>query len=133
MNDHIIMDDKTKRNMGILSLLPLLSWFIVLVYYLLTLSPVMAQKRREAHEALVTLTSNNYDTLFMLGAISAVISAIVLVYFVIHIARIKAMNGATKIMWILILSAIVPLGFPLFWYLEIRNERKHMPIHPDIA
>ena len=133
MENRIIMDDRAKRNMGILSLLPVFAWGVVLFYYLFALSPLIRASSIEAHEAVVTITYNNYDMMFMLSAIAAVISAVVLIYFIIHIARIKTMNGATKAIWILVLSTLVPISFPLFWYLEIRNERRDMPIHHTIA
>lgn len=133
MENHIIMDDKAKRNMGILSLLPVFAWAVVLFYYLFALAPLISAKMTEAHEEVVTVTYNHYDMLFMLSAIAAVISAIVLIYFIVHIARIKTMNGPTKAIWILAMSALVPIGFPIFWYMEIRNERREMPVHHNIA
>jgi len=133
MEDHMIMDEKTKRNMCILSLLPVFAWAVVLFYYLFALTPLIKGRMIEAHERIVTITYNNYDMMFMLSAIAAVISAIVLIYFIIHLARIKTINGATKAIWILVLATLVPICFPLFWYIEIRNERRDMPVHHNIA
>jgi membrane protein DedA with SNARE-associated domain len=127
------MDHTAKRNMCVLAWMPAIAWGIVLIYYLFTLGPVISAAQTEDHKALVTLTADHYNTLFLMGAIAAVISAFVLIYFVVHIARVRTLNGATKMMWILILAALMPISLLLFYYLEIRNERRNLPVHPDIA
>jgi len=133
MDNLIIMDDKAKRNYGILALLPNLAWGITLVYYLITMSPIFPPKAMPDGIAMATVTAQHYDTLLLFGICSAIISAIVLIVYIVHIARIRTMNSSTKAMWILILAAIMPFGLLIFWFLHIRHESVQTPIHPDIA
>jgi hypothetical protein len=118
----LIMDEKTKKNMGILSFLPIISFAGCLVYYLIILMPVLSAGGFNDHLALNMHTITHYSTMFILLAVSGVIGAIVFIYFLVHIARIKNMNSATKLEWILFMSVMVPIALPLFWYFEIRQE-----------
>lgn len=133
MENEIIMDARAKTNYGIVALLPNLAWGITLVFYLIRMSPIFPPKAMPDGIALSTVTAQNYDTLLIFGIISAIISAICLIIYIVHIARLKNINSATKAMWVLVLAAIMPLGFLIFWYLHVKNESVHTPIHPDIA
>lgn len=126
------MDDKAKRNIGILCFLPTVAFLACTLYYLFVLSPLIADRQLEDHVAIATYTLKNYDTLFVMLAISAVLSAIVLIYCIVHLTRLKNINGPTKMLWIVVLAALVPISFILFWYLHIRHEPKRMEVHPDI-
>ncbi len=125
----LIMDDRTKNNMGILSMLPILSFAITFVYYLFILMPVLGNNHFGDHMALNLHTMMHYSTMFTMLAISGIIGAVVFVYFLVHIARIKNMNSATKLEWILFMSVMVPVALPLFWYFEIRQEPMVMEIY----
>ncbi|MGN6567707.1 MAG: hypothetical protein ACTHJ0_07130 [Flavipsychrobacter sp.] len=133
MDNEIIMDAKAKRNYGILALLPNIAWGITLVYYLVRMSPIFPAKAMPDAISMNTVTAHNYDTLLVFGICSAIISAISLIIYIVHIAKLKTINSATKAMWVLVLAAIMPFGFLIFWYLHIKNEAVHTPIHPDMA
>ena len=62
-----------------------------------------------------------------------ILTSAVLVYFIVHLARIKHMNGASKAAWIVFMTFAAPLAFPVYWFAEIRNEPDYVPMHPDIA
>ncbi|MDR3680101.1 MAG: hypothetical protein P4L41_09055 [Flavipsychrobacter sp.] len=128
----LVMDEKTKNNMGILSFLPIISFAGCFVYYLVILMPVLSAGGFNDHFALNMHTITHYSTMFILLAISAVIGAIVFIYFLVHIARIKNMNSATKLEWILFMSVMVPVALPLFWYFEIRQEPIILDVYPTM-
>lgn len=119
--------------MGILCFLPAVAFFICLLYYILILSPLIAHRQLEDHTAIATYTLRNYDTLFVMLAISAVLSAIVLIYCLVHLTRLKHLNGATKTLWVVVLAALVPVSFILFWALHIRHEPGEMEVYSDIT
>jgi hypothetical protein len=95
-----IMDHKAKRNMAILSWLPGIAFFISLVYYLYTLRPLIVAQDMGDHIGITTLTAQHYDTLFIMLSISAVIAAITLIYFIVHLARTKLIPKGTKVAWL---------------------------------
>jgi hypothetical protein len=128
-----IMDHKAKRNMAIMAWIPNIAFALCLVYYLYALSPLMATKDMEDHIAVATLTAQHYDTMFIMLATSAVLAAITLIYFIVHLARTKLLNSPSKVMWVVILAALVPVSFLLFYYLVVKGEPKYLDTYPDIA
>ncbi|XZF15859.1 hypothetical protein ACTHGU_06960 [Chitinophagaceae bacterium MMS25-I14] len=133
MDAHIVMDRKAKNNMGIVCSLPAISFFICLVYYLVALGPLISSKLLQNHDAVASITAQHYDTLFIMLAVSGIISTAVLIFCLIHLTRLKNMNGATKTVWVLVLATMVPVSCVLFWLLEIRNEPEYMDVYSDIT
>ena len=128
-----IMDHKAKRNMAILSWIPNIAFFICLIYYLYALRPLIAAADMEDHIAVATITAQYYDTMFVMLAISAVLSAITLIYLIVHLARTMLIPTGTKVAWVVLLSALVPVSFLLFYYLVVKKEPKYLATYPDIA
>ncbi len=130
--DTIIMDVRSKQRMGIISYIPLIVFGICFIYYLSVLKPVFAGNTPGNQIGFNTQTSLHYNTLFMLLAISGIISAAVLIYFIVHLARVKHLSSAKKIQWLVFLTAFVPLALPLFWHFEINKEPGILEIYPNI-
>ncbi|MBA3830183.1 MAG: hypothetical protein H0X33_14685 [Taibaiella sp.] len=133
METNMIMDEKMKRNFGILAFIPVVAWGITLLYYLYTLMPLIQARRVHDGIAMATITAHNYTTMFYLIATSAIISAIVLITFFVHLTKLRNINSGTKLMWALILAALVPFSFVMFWFLHIRNEERETPVYDSIA
>ena len=132
MDAIIIMDAGLKRKMGIISYIPLTAFTICFMYYLFVLRSVIAAKSLEDHTGINTQTSLHYDTTFILLAISGIISAIVLIYFIVHLARVKHLSSAKKVQWLVLLTIFVPVALPVFWHLEINKEPKQLAIYKNI-
>ena len=128
-----IMDNARKRNMGILSFVPLAAFVVWLVYYLLTLREVLATGEVENHFWISSEMLSNYTGLLIGLMIVAVLGTIVLIQQIVHIARVKNMNAAVKTAWILFLSTFNIVAYPFFWFIEIRNEPRELDTYPDIA
>lgn len=131
MAELLHMDEKRKRGIGILCSVPAFSFFITLVYYLVILSPLLHGHPQPA--SAVGITSAHYTILFIMLAASSVISACVLIFCVVHVARLQSLNTAKKMIWILMLVITVPMSFLLFWYFLIRHEPEWTAINKDIA
>lgn len=65
--------------------------------------------------------------------IAVVLTLAVLLYFIIHIARIKTISAGNKILWIVVLAAFMPLSFPIFWYLQIKTEPEMVDTKEDMS
>jgi hypothetical protein len=131
MEKVIEIDDKVKRKIGIICFVPAIAFFISLVYYLLLLLPLMHGHPEPKSE--LNITVSHYPTLFVMLAISAVISAAVLIFCIVHLVRIVSVNTPTKMTWILVLVIFVPISFILFWYFRVRNEPELEAINDDIG
>jgi len=127
------MDHKAKNRMGIISFLPLFAYLGWLVHYLIIMRSLIAKQIMQDHMSMSGLLSENYNgTLFFFILCFAITSA-VLVYFVVHVARLATMGAGDKMFWILLMTFFAPVAFPIFWYVEIRHEPEQLPMHPDIA
>ena len=131
MEQIMVMDDKVKRRMGIICMLPAIAFGITLLYYFIILSPLL--HGHPEPKSAVGITSDNYTSLFIMLAISATISLGVLIYCLIHLLKIKTINTPAKMEWALILICAQPICFILFWYFQIKKEQKNMPIYPDVV
>lgn len=122
----VVIDEKVKRRIGILCVIPAVSFFISLVYYLVLLLPLT--HGHPPPKSVVSITFNNYTVLFTMLAISAIISAGVLTFCVVHLVRREDINNPTKMTWILLLVTFVPESFILFWYFIVKREPKVMEV-----
>ena len=125
----MVVDEKIKRRIGIISFIPAITFLISAVYYFILLLPLT-----HGHHVIYSgegITSRHYNTLFAMLATASTISAGVLIYFVWYLVRIKTINTPTKMIWILLLLA-VPVSFILFWYFLVRREPKYVPVNRDI-
>ena len=130
MEKLMIFDNRMKTKLGYLCALPRVSFLVCLVYYLTLLSPL----RHGGFDptAASGITSHNYDTLFIMLAIAGIIGAAVLIYCIVILARLKHLNEQTKVIWLLLLAAFVPVSIVFFWALVLNKEPKYVPVYPDI-
>jgi len=127
------MDHRMKRRMGVISFLPLFAYIGWLIQYLFIMRSLIAREVMQDHVSMAGLLSENYNgTLFFFILCFALTSA-VLIYFVVHIARLATMNSLSKVGWIIFMTFMAPIAFPVFWYTEIRHEPEQLPLHPNIA
>jgi len=131
MESMMVFDDRAKRRMGFICFLPVVCFALCFVYYL-TLSIPLTYGHPQPN-SFVGVINRHYDFLFFILAASAIITAPVFLYCIVILARLKHMNAATKIIWIILLTIIAPISSALFWLLIIKDARKYTPIHPNIA
>lgn len=127
----MVFDEKEKKKLAVMAFLPGVCFLITLIVYIIMMVPAI--KAHETNFLAVGITSANYSILFAMLAISAVVSASVLIYFLVILARIKNLNATTKCLWVVILAALVPLSFLLFYNFVIKNEPRYVGIHTNIA
>jgi hypothetical protein len=131
--DHyMIVDEDTKRNLGILSVIPFISWFMLGTYYSILAGQWAKSGAHHPLSHFSTVVYQHFNTVMIMITISVLLTAFALFYFVLHIARIKSMTTFTKMGWIVFLIALGAVGMPMFWYLQIRSERKFTPVWGDI-
>ncbi|MCD6011240.1 MAG: hypothetical protein K0Q79_1102 [Flavipsychrobacter sp.] len=131
MDKLMVLDTKTKNRMGIICFIPVMCFFLCFVYYLSLIIPNTGGNFPAY--SLETVTSQNYDTLFFMLAASAIITAPVFIYCLVVLARMKNMNSAIKLEWIIFLSVMAPIASALFWLFIIKDAPKYVGVHPDIA
>ncbi len=120
-------DDRRKTRLGFLCFTPILCFLACFVYYI-----ILVSSRANIPAADVGVLSQNYDTLFIMLASSAIITAPIFIYCLVLLTRMKTLNGATKLEWIIFLSVMAPVASAFFWLFLIKGAPRFIPSHPSI-
>jgi len=126
------MDNNTKRNIGIASFLPLVAWSITFAYVLILNRPLVDHRMMQDHELLVRNISAHFGSIAIFLGITVLITAGLIYYYAIHLAKLKNMNTPTKMVWVIFMIVFGALAFPALWFFEIRNESKDTPMFPSL-
>lgn len=57
----------------------------------------------------------------------------ILLYIIIHLAKLKTMNAESKILWIVFVTFLLPVSAIIFWYVELNKEANNIEVYSDIS
>jgi len=123
------MKASSKKWMGIVSFLPLIAIVLWAIYLLVVNNRLVEEKQMHQHEKVVTLIFNNYGGSFVLFMLAFLIGLAVLVAFIIHLKKVRTMNGSSKLAWLVFMAAFGPLAFPVYYFIEVRHEPEDVPMY----
>lgn len=126
------MTDAQKRTMSIISWIPLLAFTIGTIYFMYVNGRLVDNKQFEQHDKVVLFAFRNYDQLLTLGAIAGTIGLAVMLYFIVHLARLKNVNDAMKIGWIMFMVFFGAFSFPIFYNRVIKREPEDQPMYDSV-
>lgn len=129
MEKVMIFNEREKRRLLALCVLPCVLLVVAVVYYIISVRPAMNAKDAGT---LMSYTLMHYNTMLVFMGIYATAAAAVLIYFLVLLARVKNLNSAQKVMWLFVLCAFVPVSFLVFWYFVLHREPTVVPIYPSI-
>ena len=118
--------------MGILSFIPLVAILLWVVYLMSINDRLVEQKQLHQGEKVVTMILHNYGGTFMLFMLAFIIGLAVLVFFVIHLKKVRTMNGSSKLAWVVFMAAFGPLAFPVYYFIEVRHEPEDVPMYATL-
>lgn len=127
------MVNTPKKHGKLLSFIPLISFTLWTIYFLIINKHQIATKTFQDHERVVTDMLHNYGGLFWGLALCCLITTFVMLYFVVHLARLVRLNAAKKIAWMVFMVCFGAFSFPVFYYMELKNEPDEVETYPDIA
>jgi len=116
-----------------LSFIPLLAWSLWCGYILLITKDLLLTQTYQNHEKIVNALVSHYQAVVLLWLLAMALTGIMLVYNVIHLAKLKPVHGATKLGWMVFMVVFGPISFPIFWYMQIKDEPKNIPTYADIT
>ncbi len=131
MDKLMVLDAKAKKRMGIVCFIPVIFFLLCFFYYMALIWPLTGG--HQAPGSFVNIIRDNYNVLFFILAASAIITAPVFIYCLVLLVRMKNLNSAIKLEWIIFLSIMAPIASALFWLFIIKDSPKYVGIHPDIA
>ena len=132
MHKYSTMKDSSKKWMGIVSFIPLIAIVLWGIYLLVINNRLVEEKQMHQHEKVVTLIFNNYGGSFMLFMLAFLIGLAVLVTFIIHLKKVRTMNGSSKLAWLVFMAAFGPLAFPVYYFVEVRHEPDDVPMYAGL-
>ncbi len=127
-----IMDPARKRRLGIISFVPLAAFLVAFINQLLVFGPIIERKDMYDHLALVNLSALHFDRIGVFYGIAALLSLGILLYFIIHLARLKSLASDYKCFWAVFLTMFQPISFIVFWYYKIRREPRELDMYPSL-
>lgn len=127
------MENQAKKNGKLICFLPITAYALWSIAFLLVNRGHIEMSSLNNHFDWMRATLANYQPMLWTFVLCAVIAFSVLLYLIVHIARLKDMGAGDKIAWIMFMACFGPLGFPVFYYMELRNEPDRIEVYPDIA
>jgi len=115
------MSRSSKIFTGLLSFLPLIL-IGVLIFQVFALFPQFFEWDKhepEAYTVFATITP-----LLITGILTGVLSLGLLVFFIIHMINNKKLDSTERLVWILVFLFAGVIGYPVYWYLRIWNEKE---------
>ena len=55
-----------------------------------------------------------------------------MLYFIVHLAKLKALNDGHKIGWIMFMVFFGAFSFPIFYNAVIKREREDQPMYANL-
>lgn len=122
------MTKSQKIFVGFLSFLPILFIIIFMIGFILIIGKLVNAGEPEA-EAFAA----NFIPFFILIALSSLLSFALLIYYIIHAVNNTNISSNERIVWILVFIFAGVIGFPIYWYMRIWNEKPAVPptANPD--
>ena len=116
----LFMSRSSKLFIGLLSFLPIIL-LIVLFFMVLRLFPTFIEWDKYDPEPQEVFSA--FGPMFILGFGMAILSLGLLIFFIMHLVRHKAMDSTERIIWILVFLFAGIVGYPIYWYMRVwKNE-----------
>lgn len=114
------MSRSTKLFIGILSFLPIILLF-VLLFMVLWLIPTFVEWDNN-YEPGPQEVFSTFGPIFILVLGFGLLTIGLLVFFIMHLIRHKAMDATERIIWILVFLFAGIVGYPIYWYMRVWKD-----------
>lgn len=118
------MSRSSKAVIGVLSFLPIVLLILLFVMFL-TIFPRMLEWQN--YDPTAQEMFSVFGPIFILGIVIGLLSFGLLVFFIMHLVRNKALDGIERVIWILVFLFAGLVGYPVYWYMRVWND-EHGPL-----
>lgn len=114
------MTRSSKIFIGFLSFTPIVFGLIIIIMIFNMIPHFIIWDKQEPdfYTVFTTITP-----LIVTGIIACLISLGLLIFFLVHMLNNKLMEPVEKIIWILAFLLAGAVGYPLYWYMRVWNEK----------
>ena len=113
------MSRSSKLFIGILSFLPIIL-LLVFLFMLFGMFPTFFQW--DKYEPAPQEVFSAFAPLFFLGFAMGILSIGLLIFFIMHLLRHKALDSTERIIWILVFLFAGIVGYPIYWYMRVWKD-----------
>lgn len=113
------MSRNSKIITGILSFLPLIMLFVVLIKAFSMFPEFFYWDRHEPDPYIVFST---LWPLIIISIIAAIIKLGALIFFIIHMLNNARVHTNERVIWVLVFIFTGGVGYPIYWYMRIWRE-----------
>jgi hypothetical protein len=126
------MNNSDKKWMGPASWIPSIAFVAWLLYTLFITGHLIERQQFHQHEKVVTMIAQNYGGSFTLFMIMFLIGLATLVAFIVHLKKVRTMNGSTKLAWLVFMAVFMPISLPVYYMIEVRHEPDDVPMYASL-
>ena len=113
------MSRSSKLFIGILSFLPIIL-LLVFLFMIFSMFPTFFQW--DKYEPAPQEVFSAFAPLFILGFGMGILSIGLLIFFIMHLLRHKALDSTERIIWILVFLFAGIVGYPIYWYMRVWKD-----------
>lgn len=113
------MNRSSKALTGILSFLPLILTFVIII---LVISMFPRFVEWDEHEPDFYTIWSTIWPIIITGIITAIVKLGALIFFIIHMLNNKKVETGERIIWVLVFIFTGGIGYPIYWYMRIWKE-----------
>jgi uncharacterized membrane protein len=114
------MSKSSKLALGIVSFIPLILVGVI-IFMIFNLFPEFIEWDKYEPDARDFFTA--FAPIFITGLLIGLISLGLLVFYIIHLVNNKQMESGEKIVWIFVFLFAGTVGYPVYWFFRIWNEK----------
>jgi len=115
------MSKSSKLAIGFVSFIPLILVGVMIVM-IFSLIPEFIEWDKYEPGAREIFTT--FAPIFIIGIFTALISLGLLIFFIIHLVNNKQLEPGERIVWVFVFLFASMIGYPIYWFLRIWNEKK---------
>jgi hypothetical protein len=117
------MSRSSKLFIGILSFLPIIL-LVVMFFMILRLFPTFIEwsNNGDNYEPATQEVFSLFGPIIILGFGMGILSIGLLIFFIMHLIRHKAMDSTERIIWILVFLFAGIVGYPIYWYMRVWKD-----------
>lgn len=113
------MSRSSKLFVGILSFLPII---LLLVFLFMIFGMFPTFFKWDKYDPAPQEVFSAFAPLFFLGFAMSILSIGLLIFFIMHLLRHKALDSTERIIWILVFLFAGIVGYPIYWYMRIWKD-----------
>ncbi|MCB9047071.1 MAG: hypothetical protein H6550_13135 [Chitinophagales bacterium] len=127
------MENTAKKYGKILCFTPITLFAAWTIYFFSIVQEQVVTSSFSNHFHWVAAMASSYTSLWISLSLICIITASIMLYFVVHIARLRQMTALEKVLWIVAFPALGSVAFILFWFIELKEEPENVDVYASIA